>query len=188
MIKKIIILSLFLNSMLIVISDPKEPEPPNIKKDTKDNKFNIEYRKQNGLYYKGFIENKSGFYLTDLTWQGNENKDQHIYIDFIRSIEIKGYTIKKIQKENLSIVYYIPYIFDIELKNGTSIKGAKGRIKELEVFTVYNEIGREKCYTYFIRYWLEDKMMFLDNNSKDFNESPKVKVPDSTVVYIEFVN
>ncbi|HOJ63154.1 MAG TPA: hypothetical protein PLE45_01925 [Spirochaetota bacterium] len=185
--KKNIFLLLFLFLALLIKADPKDPDEPKIKdnKNSKD-KFNIEYRKQNGFYTKGYIEGMSGFYLNDLMWQGNENKEQHIYIDFVKSIEVKGYTIKKIQKDNLSLVFYIPYVFDIELKNGTSIKGAKGRIKELERFTVYTEIGKEKCYTYFVRYWLEDKQMFLHNNSKDFNEKPTV--PESTVVYIEFVD
>ncbi len=183
--KKSIILFLLLLTIFNLTSDPKDPDQPFVKGDTK-NKFNIGYKKESGIYTKGFIENMKGFYLTDLMWSGNENKEQHIYIDFVKSIEIKGYTIKKIQKDNLSLVFYIPYLFDIELKNGTSIKGAKGRIKELETFTVYNEIGKEKCYTYFIRYWLEDKQMFYDNNSKDFNERPKVE--NRTVVYIEFLD
>jgi len=184
--KKIFVFFVLLFILSSIKSDPKDPDEPRVKGDNTKKKFNIEYRKQNGFYTKAYIEDMKSFYLTNLMWDGNENKEQHIYIDFVKSIEIKGYTTKKIQKDNLSFVFYIPYVFDIELKNGTSIKNAKGRIKELETFTAYNEIGREKCYTYFVRYWLEDKQMFLHNNSKDFNEKPKV--PDSTVVYIEFLD
>ena len=90
----------------------------------------------------------------------------------------------KKQKENASVVFYFPYIFDIELKNGTTIKNAKGRIKELDSFEVFNDIGKEKCYSYFIRLWLEDKGMFADNNSKNYNETSKV--PKSVVIYFEF--
>jgi len=86
----------------------------------------------------------------------------------------------------LSVVFYFPYVFDIKLKNGTEIKGAKGRIKELDSFEVYNEIGKEKCFTYFIRYWLEDKKVFSDDGSSNFNE--KAKVPKDVVIFLDFGN
>ena len=183
--KLLIFIFISFSFLLNGADDPKNPDDPKIDNDNKTvKKFNIEYRKEDGFYTKGVIEGMKGFYLNELSWKGNENRDQNIYIDFVKSIEVKGYTMKKTQKDNLSIVFYIPYLFDIELKNGTSIKGAIGRIKEIESFTAYNEIGREKCYTYFMRYWLEDKQMFLHNSSKDYNEKPEV--PKSTVVFIEF--
>lgn len=183
----------FIASIFIIISffafsldDPKKPRDPFIDEDDKNSghSYNIEYRKQNGFFTKGYVKDFTNFYLNDLRWAGNKNKEQKILIDFVKSIRVKGYSIKKIRRENLSVVFYIPYIFDIELKNGTSIHDAVGRINQIESFFSFNDVGKEKCYTYFIRYWLEDKKMFAHNNSTDFDKSPEI--PDETVVFIEF--
>lgn len=72
------------------------------------------------------------------------------------------------------------------MRDGKIINNAKGRIYKFDSFIIYNSIGKEKCYTYFARYWLEDKMVFYDNNSSDYNEMPIL--PKSLIVYIEFVN
>ncbi|MBP5705835.1 MAG: hypothetical protein J6W76_01015, partial [Spirochaetales bacterium] len=55
---------------------------------------------------------------------------------------------------------------------------------ELDSFTITTVLGKQKCYTYFVRYWLEDKGEFVHNGSKDINEKPEV--PDEAVIYIEF--
>ncbi len=184
--KIFLLLSIFLLTMQFYgLEDPVDPDEPNVSgtNDEGENKFNIEYQKQSGIFNKGIIKDIKGFYLK-LTWEGNETGSQLILIDFVKSIRVRGYKMVKKKKDNLGIVYYFPYIFDIELKEGKFIKNAEGKIKELESFLVYNTFGKEKCFTYFIRYWLEDKKIFNDNMSSDYNESPKV--PDSVVIYVEF--
>jgi hypothetical protein len=178
---------MMMSMMQIQARDLTDPTDPTVKGDTSTNsgaESNIVYLKQNGQQYKGIVKNLKGFYLKGLVWEGNDNASQEILIDFVDRINIRGYTQVKKQKDNLSIIFYIPYQFDIKLKNGTEFHNAKGRIKELESFEVYNEIGKGKCYTYFIRYWLEDQGKFQDNQSKDYNE--KAKVPNDVVISLEF--
>lgn len=176
------------------IKSPKEPADPVIKVQEDESSssnssqdenvdYNIEFQSQKGVFGKGVIKELKGFYLK-LTWPGNEDGSQELLIDFVKSIRVKGYSPVKKSKDNLSLVYYMPELYDIVLKDGKIIKGAKGRIEQLDSFTVYNSTGRLKSYTYFGRYWLEDKKMFSDNKSANFNESPKV--PDSVIIYIEF--
>lgn len=189
MLKKIIIIYFLLFSFFVfAIDNPKEPDDPNItgEENKIDVKYNVEYQKQNTFFTKGYVKEFSGFYLNNLTWKGNENGDQKILIDFIKSIRIKGYTTKKTTKDKLSFVFYFPYVFDIELKNGTVIEDAVGKIKEIESFYSFSDYGKEKCYTYFMRFWLEDKMEFLHNGSKDFNESPDI--PKETIIFLDFID
>ena len=198
--KKFIIILILIYLPLIFITtqdNPKLPDEPILKDDQiiKDNKNdksiiieeknNIKYQNKRGEITEGVIENFKGIYL-NLSWPGNEIGTQKILIDFVKSIKINGYSKIKKTKENLSIIFYFPETFDLELKNGKTIKNAKGRINEIESFLVYNSIGKQKCYTYFIRYWLEDKQIFNDNKSFDYNEKPNI--PDSVITYIEFIN
>ncbi len=168
------------------VKTPKDPTDPN--KDSTDSvpkaKYNLEIKKQDGFFYKCFAEGMNGFYLDGLTWEGNESGNRKIMIDFVKSINIRGYKINVKTFDNLSLVYYVPQVFDIELKNGQSIKNAQGTIKQLDVFDVYDEMGKEKMYTFFVRYWQEDKKVFSDNNSDDFNETPAI--PKNVVTFIEF--
>lgn len=169
----------------IEIVNPELPKDPGAEKTNITKKqYNIDFKKQDGLFYRGFTEGMTGFYLDKLTWEGNSEGNQAKLIDFVKSINIKGYKMSKRTAENLSVVYYIPYIFDIELKNGTMIKDAKGRIPQIDSFYVYDETGKEKCFTYFLRYWLEDKRIFSDNNSADYDETPPL--PKELVTFIEF--
>ena len=169
----------------IEIVNPESPKDPGAEKTNITKKqYNIDFKKQDGLFYRGFTEGMTGFYLDKLTWEGNSEGNQAKLIDFVKSINIKGYKMSKRTAENLSVVYYIPYIFDIELKNGTMIKDAKGRIPQIDSFYVYDETGKEKCCTYFLRYWLEDKRIFSDNNSADYDETPPL--PKELVTFIEF--
>jgi len=180
MLKKIILyLSLFfVNISLFAQSDE------NIKSNLKDNRFNFFYQKQNGELFRAVSSKFTGFFLKGLSWKDNEYKAKTLLIDLVKNIKITGYTQVKKQSGDLSIVYYFPYIYDIELKNGTKIKNASGRIVEFDSFEVDTDYGKEKCFTYFIRYWLEDKKMFSDNNSTDYSE--KVNVPEELVIYLEF--
>ena len=178
-----------------ILKEPIDPRNPNLNanvsdliisdNDDKENQINckIEYKKKSGFFNKGIIKKFSGQYL-NLTWAGNEIGSQEILIDFVKSISIKGYITEKKRKKNLSLVFYFPYLFDIELKNGEHIKNAKGRMKQLDSFVAYNSMGKEKCFTYFVRYWLEDRKIFNDNKSADYSEIPNV--PKSVVIYIEF--
>jgi hypothetical protein len=190
---------LFFNYSYSEVNDPKDsydPDDPSVvfdsESENKENKtekkfnYNIKYLNKAGILKKGYFDKLSGNYLK-LRWEENESGTQEILVDFVVSIRIKGYKILK-EKYNdlLSIVYYYPYVYDIKLKDGTLIKNAKGRISEIDNFIIYNNIGKERCYTYFVRYWLEDKQMFNDNKSKDFNENPHI--PDSVIIYIEFFN
>jgi hypothetical protein len=169
----------------IEIVNPESPKDPDADKNNVTKKqYNIDFKKQDGLFYRGFTEGMTGFYLDQLTWEGNSEGNQAKLIDFVKSINIKGYKMSKRTAENLSVVYYVPYIFDIELKNGTMIKNAKGRIPQIDSFYVYDETGKEKCFTYFLRYWLEDKRIFSDNNSNDYDETPPL--PKELVTFIEF--
>ena len=169
----------------IEIVNPESPKDPGAEKTNITKKqYNVDFKKQDGLFYRGFTEGMTGFYLDKLTWEGNSEGNQAKLIDFVKSINIKGYKMSKRTAENLSVVYYIPYIFDIELKNGTMIKDAKGRIPQIDSFYVYDETGKEKCFTYFLRYWLEDKRIFSDNNSADYDETPPL--PKELVTFIEF--
>ena len=169
----------------IEIVNPESPKDPGAEKTNITKKqYNIDFKKQDGLFYRGFTEGMTGFYLDKLTWEGNSEGNQAKLIDFVKSINIKGYKMSKRTAENLSVVYYIPYIFDIELKNGTMIKDAKGRIPQIDSFYVYDDTGKEKCFTYFLRYWLEDKRIFSDNNSADYDETPPL--PKELVTFIEF--
>lgn len=189
-----VFLTLSLSCKDSTVKSPKNPEEPVIKVQEDESSsaisseqekvdYNVEFQNQKGVFGKGIIKELKGFYLK-LTWPGNENGSEEILIDFVKSIRIKGYTPVKKSKDNLSLVYYFPQVYDIELKDGKKIKGAKGRIQELDSFVVYNSTGRVKCYTYFVRYWLEDKKIFNDNKSPNFNESPRV--PDPVVIYVEF--
>ncbi len=180
----IILLTAFCANAIEIVNpeSPKEPEAE--KKNITKKQYNIEFKKQDGLFYRGYTESMTGFYLDKLTWDGNSEGNQAKLIDFVKSINIKGYKMSKRTAENLSLVYYIPYIFDIELKNGTIIKDAKGRIPQIDSFYVFDETGKEKCFTYFMRYWLEDKRIFSDNNSDDYDETPPL--PKELVTFIEF--
>ena len=172
-------------SHAIEIVNPESPKDPGADKTGITKKqYNIDFKKQDGLFYRGFTEGMTGFYLDKLTWDGNSEGNQAKLIDFVKSINIKGYKMSKRTAENLSVVYYVPYIFDIELRNGTMIKDAKGRIPEIDSFYVFDETGKEKCFTYFLRYWLEDKRVFSDNNSNDYDETPPL--PKELVTFIEF--
>lgn len=168
------------SSSLFAVDDPDNPKDPVVGKGG----YNIEFQRENGFFSKGYAKDFENFYLKNLTWKNNLKGEQKISIDSVKSIRIKGYSPKKVKKENLSLVFYIPYVFDIELTNGTKILDASGRINEIESFYSYDEKGKVKLYTYFMRYWLEDKGIFLHNNSNDFDESPEV--PEDTVVYVEF--
>lgn len=172
-------------SHAIEIVNPESPKDPGVDKtEITKKQYNIDFKKQDGLFYRGFTEGMTGFYLDKLTWDGNSEGNQAKLIDFVKSINIKGYKMSKRTAENLSVVYYVPYIFDIELRNGTMIKDAKGRIPEIDSFYVFDETGKEKCFTYFLRYWLEDKRIFSDNNSNDYDETPPL--PKELVTFIEF--
>lgn len=164
--------------------NPKDPERNDLTTVDK-NKYNITIKKQNGFFYKGYIEGMSGFYLDSLTWEDNQYGNKQKLIDFVKSINIKGYKVSKKTFDNLSLVYYTPHIFDIELKTGELIKDVKGTIKQIDSFEIYDETGKEKCYTFFVRYWLEDKGIFSDNNSSDFDETPPL--PKQVVTFIEFL-
>lgn len=173
----------------VEVKEPVEPDDPSAS-ETKETatitkgKYNLDFKKQDGLFYRGYVESLTGFYLDSLTWEGNREGNQAKLIDFVRSIHVKGYQMVKRSAGNLSIVYYIPRIFDIELKNGQMIQNAEGRIPELDTFYVYDETGKEKCFTYFVRYWLEDKKQFSDNGSDDFDETPPL--PKELVTFLEF--
>ena len=172
-------------SHAIEIVNPESPKDPGADKTGITKKqYNIDFKKQDGLFYRGYTEGMTGFYLDKLTWDGNSEGNQAKLIDFVKSINIKGYKMSKRTAENLSVVYYVPYIFDIELRNGTMIKDAKGRIPQIDSFYVFDETGKEKCFTYFLRYWLEDKRVFSDNNSNDYDETPPL--PKELVTFIEF--
>ncbi len=181
MLKKIILFIsiLFINISLFAQSD-------NVTRSTlkDDARFNFFYQKHSGDLFRAVSNKFTGFYLKDLTWKNNENKTKTLLIDFVKSVRVTGYTQVKKPSGNLSIVYYFPYTYDVELKDGTKIINASGRIPEFDSFEVDTEFGKEKCFTYFIRYWLEDKKVFSDNNSSDYGE--KVDVPKELVVYLEF--
>ncbi len=190
----ILLLFYFHLSFLITQNSPKLPDEPILKDDKitnkKDNEKtdkekinNIQYQNKKGEIIQGVIDDLKGNYI-NLSWAGNETGAQKILFDFIKSIKIKEYTMVKKTKENLSVIFYFPNVYDLELKDGRIIKDAKGRINEIESFLVYNSIGKQKCYTYFIRYWLEDKQIFNDNKSSDYNEFPNI--PESVITYIEF--
>jgi hypothetical protein len=168
------------------VKNPTDPTVGGDNTKVNDPKYNMNifYKKQNGSSKKGVVKGMKGFYIKGLTWEGNEGGDQDILIDFVKSIKITGYTMIEKKKDNLSTIFYYPYIFDISLTDGTKITGAKGRINELASFELYNDVGKEKCFTYFIRYWLNDEKMFSDNKSKVYEETPKI--PASLVVYLEF--
>lgn len=191
----IFIIIIFLFSQLSIIGEdiktpdkPNDPYVANLDDDVnnkKEDNINIEFQYQNGKYNKGIIKDLSNSYLK-LSWEGNEMGNQEILMSFVRSMRIKGYTMVKKKNDKLGMVFYFPHIFDIELKDGIIIKDAEGRVEEIESFLVYNSVGRQKCFTYFVRYWLEDKKVFSDNMSNDYYETPKV--PDSVVIYLEFKN
>jgi hypothetical protein len=174
------------------IKTPKLPDEPSVLKVQEENKsesktttsdYSVNFQNQKGSFGKGKLLSTKNFSL-NLVWDGNDSGAKKVSIDDVKTIRIKGYTPVKKVKDKLAIVSYRPYMFDLELKDGTIIKNAKGNIKELEMFTAYNGNNKVKCYTFFVRYWLEDKKMFNDNKSKDFNEKPKV--PGEVVIYIEF--
>lgn len=193
--KKILIISLLLNFHLLFLitqDSLKLPDEPILKDDkiTKNNDKtevekinNIQYQNKRGDITQGVMDDLKGIYV-NLTWPGNDTGTQKILFDFIKSIKIKEYTMVKKTKENLSAIFYFPNVYDLVLKDGKIIKDARGRINEIESFLVYNSIGKQKCYTYFMRYWLEDKQVFNDNKSSDYNELPGI--PEAVITYIEF--
>lgn len=167
------------------IDDPKEPEliinPDFVNKE----RYNLIYKKEKqDEFFKGYVKSLTSFYLEGLVWEGNEQGNQRIHIDFVKGIYITGYTIEKKTFDDLSLVFYFPYQFDIVLKSGDIKKKVRGRIPQIDSFVVYNEYGDEKCFTYFGRYWQEDKKQFSDNGSSNFDETPPI--PEGVVRYIEF--
>lgn len=192
--KKIVflcLLSFMTLSMLFAQNGPSEPDAPVIvssKEKVKRESYNVAYKRQNGFFYEGEFKGVKSLDLANLEFEDNR---KGIKFSEIKSIRVTGYTIKKKSFENdkLSMVFYFPYLFDIELKSGEIVERVKGRINKLEEFTINyldksGESVSEKCYAYFIRYWLEDKQIFSDNNSADFNETPTVH--KDTVTFIEF--
>lgn len=178
--------------MLSAQSNPGEPDAPVIvsenDKVSRDS-YNVAYKRQNGFFYEGQFDGVNSLDLKKLEFEGSSR--QRIKFDEIKSIRVVGYTIKKksFQDDKLSLVFYFPYLFDIELKNGEIVSRVKGRINKLEEFTISyldknGQSVKEKCYAYFVRYWLEDQQAFADNNSEDFNETPTVH--KETVTFIEF--
>jgi hypothetical protein len=183
--KSVLLLIIFqISFILTAASNPKDPDNPSLKSGNSKDGIKIELQKQNGYFVKGTVSTLKGIALKGLSIDSSDKAMQSIPIDTVKTIRVKGYTMDKKTKDNLSMVFYYPYVFDIELNDGTKIKGAKGRIKEIESFELTNDKGSQKCYTYFIRYWLEDKKMFSDNKSKNYNETPKVN--KDVVIYIEF--
>lgn len=193
--KKTVLLLFLFSTMLTVAfaqSSPGEPDAPvivsengNVSRDS----YNVAYKRQNGFFYEGQFEGVKSLDLNKLEFEGSSR--QRIKFDEIKSIRVVGYTIKKksFNDDKLSLVFYFPYLFDIELKNGEMVNRVKGRINKLEEFTIryLDKSGTsvsEKCYAYFVRYWLEDQQVFADNNSEDFNETPTVH--NETVTFIEF--
>lgn len=167
------------------ISNPVNPsDPKGDSSSVSTDRYNIEFKKEDGFFYKAYAEGMNGFYLDGLTWEGNESGSRKIMIDFVKSVTIKGYKINIRTFDKLSLVYYVPHIFDIEMKNGQVIRDAKGVIRQLDAFDVFDEVGKERVFTYFVRYWQEDKMIFSDNGSSNFNETPAI--PKQVVTYIEF--
>lgn len=176
-------------TILMLAADPTEPKDPSdssAKYNTAaKSKYNIDYKKNNGFFYKGFNESFKNFYLDGLNWEGNSAGNQKLLIDFVKSIRIIGYQMEKMpSKSNMSLVFYKPYVFDIELRNGTMIKNVRGTIKQINTFDAYNETGMEKCYTYFVRTWIEDQKKFYDNGSSDYEELPPV--PKEVITFLEF--
>jgi hypothetical protein len=170
------------------MKNPKNPDDPKITDKSEEKltqKYNIEYRTSKGRSGKGMMRGLKGIYLK-LAWDGNETGSQEVLMDFVKSIRIRSYSMTKKTQNDLGVVFYFPDLFDIEMKDGTSIKNAKGRIKEIESMTLYNTTGRQKLYTYFIRYWLEDKKVFSDNRSSNYDEAPII--PPEVVAYIEFLD
>ena len=177
---------IFCLGLTFAVDNPRNPSAPSVSGDnnTKNGKsVNIEIQRESTIYTKGSSSDLTNFYMTGLTI-GNKN-NQSVQIDKVKSIRIKGYTMRKTTKDNLSVVFYFPYLYDIDLTDGQVLTDVVGKVKEIDSFTMKAENGvQQKCYTYFVRYWLEDKGEFAHNGSKDYNEKPEV--PDEAVIYIEF--
>jgi hypothetical protein len=166
------------------VKGPKNPKDPALdqKKDmTKETAYNVEFQNQKGEFGKGAIIIKSGIKFSLIT---KENENREILLDSVKSIRIKGYAMKKKTEANLSAVYYMPYMYDLALNDGSILQDLKGSISELELLNIESKLGKKKFYTYFMRWWLEDKKIFNDNKSANYYE--KAKVPDAVVIYLEF--
>ncbi|MBR3731810.1 MAG: hypothetical protein IKQ61_12660 [Spirochaetales bacterium] len=188
--KKIFITTaLFFCAVLSFAADnPSIPINPTVAGDnsgsTNAKSVNIEIQRESSVYTKCSTADLTGFNMTGLSWSGSANRNQTIPIDKVKSIKIKGYTMQKTTKDNLGVVFYFPYLYDIELIDGNVLTDVVGKVKQIDSFSVTTALGRQKCYTYFVRYWLEDKGEFAHNGSKDYNEKPEV--PKEAVIYIEF--
>ena len=92
----------------------EEPRIPTVAGDSEETaskeRYNITVKKEDGFFYKGYIENSKGFYLNDLTWEGNESGNRKIMIDFVKSIRVMGYKINIKTFDQLSLVYYVPHL------------------------------------------------------------------------------
>jgi hypothetical protein len=164
---------------------PTDPDSPSVSDGSMgENDLYLQFQRQDGALGEGVLPDMSGMYISDLVWEGSEDEPGSILIDEVKSIRIKGYTMVKKSRGNLGIVFYFPHLFDIVLKDNTQITSARGRIKELESFTLYSSEGQGKIYSYFIRYWLEDKGRFNDNGSADYNETPFV--PAEAAIFLRF--
>ncbi len=181
-----LIMMIFCLCLTFAADNPRNPSVPSVAGDdsSKNGKsVNIEIQRESAIYTKGSSADLTNFYMTGLAI-GDKN-NQSIQIDKVKSIRIKGYTMRKTTKDNLSVVFYFPYLYDIELTDGQVLIDVVGKVKEIDSFTMRAENGvQQKCYTYFVRYWLEDKGEFAHNGSKDYNEKPEV--PDEAVIKIEF--
>jgi hypothetical protein len=164
---------------------PTDPDNPVLDGSTMSvDDLYLQYQRQDGVISEGVLSGLSGTYLEGLTWEGNEDQSEQLLLDLVKSIRVRGYTMVKKVRGNLGIVFYFPHLYDIELKDGSTIIGAQGRVGDLESFTLFNTRGKEKVYTYFIRYWLEDKAMFNDNQSPNYEETPVV--PDEVAIFVRF--
>ena len=109
----------------IEIVNPESPKDPGAEKTNITKKqYNIDFKKQDGLFYRGFTEGMTGFYLDKLTWEGNSEGNQAKLIDFVKSINIKGYKMSKRTAENLSVVYYVQHnaILYLEFSKGSYLQ------------------------------------------------------------------
>ena len=183
LLKKYLVL-FFLTNLLVSAKNTGQIKEPvfESKADSGTQKYNLRFQFQNRGVKKGYIEKKPQIYLR---LSGSDIDGQELYLDAVKTLRVKAYQLFKKTKDNLGVVFYFPFVWDVELKDGTFYENGKGRIPELENFIAYTKDGRYRCYLYFIRYWYEDKKIFHDNKSADYNEIPKV--PKNVVIYLEFL-
>ena len=155
----------------------------------KANQFNVEIIAKNNIQTEGNIIFKATKISVKFVKDGFYYKNL-IDINNVKSIEFLEWQAKQIgkskKKPNKSMFYFFPARILFTYKDNQKFI-AETRIPQLDVFTLVNQYGQTKIYSYFIDFWitLEDGSGYWHSSgNKDFFHN---KINDKTIIKIVFI-